>query len=456
MTFNSIGRSERASARIFRSHGLEPFVKVLGPDLFPKVPKGAIRPFTVLIPEIVFWLMVTVALGDGAMTAAVINFWSPLRAIFPNLLAKPVTEEAFCMARGSLPLDFFKGVFDRVCSRFHDNFGSRYLWRGFRLWGIDGTVVNLPQSRRLREVFGTHSNGSATSKCPQGLLVGLVGLYNGVCRDFLLVPLTKGEQFCAQTLSRRLRRGDLVIMDRNFANYEIFASVLHSEADFLIRLPAKRFHKQKRQPTPSRRSTEWYLSLSLPTSVRQDYPTLPAILRLRITQYQMPGFRPSWLITSLLDTEEYPYEEIVPLYHERWRHETTYREWKHTLQISNLRSKSVQGILKELYVQVTLNNSIRWIQAEAGSPYQRPVDMQFRNAKRLILSFIPPMAIASTDDWLRMYRALLKAIAGQKIAHRPGRSYPRPNDQRPRYKGNGIYAKPARLITSEEIRRAVI
>lgn len=456
MSLNSIGISKRPAVEIFRSHGLEPFRKILTPDLFQGTTQRLTRAFTILIPEVVFWLMVTVALGDGAMAAAVMTFWSPIRAIFPCLPAEPVTEEAFCIARRLLPLAIFRRLFDSVASRFHDKFGSWHLWHGFRLWGVDGSVIDLPPSPQLREVFGTPSNGHSSSKHPQALLVGLVGLFNGLCRDFLLVPLKKGEQWCARALCGLLGPGDLLLMDRNFADYQSFSSVLHRGAEFLIRLPAKRFHRCKRERTPSGRRDEWYVTLRLPTSVRKAYPSLPPFLTLRILQYQMPGFRPSWLITSLLDTEKYPYEAIVSLYHERWRHETAYREWKHTLQISNLRSKLPQGILKELLVQLTLNNAIRWMQAEAGGPHKRPVDLQFLSAKRLIINFIPAMAIAPAKDLSKMHSILLKAIASKVILVRPGRSYPRPHDQIPRYKGNGIYARLSRLVKYEEAKRAVI
>ena len=82
-------------------------------------------------------------------------------------------------------------------------------------------------------------------------------------------------------------------------------------------------------------------------------------------RYQRKGFRPSHLITSLLDVAAYPHAELENLYHERWRHETIHREWKYTLAMSNLRSLTPKGIRKEIYVQLTINNALRWIMVEA-------------------------------------------------------------------------------------------
>ena len=34
--------------------------------------------------------------------------------------------------------------------------------------------------------------------------------------------------------------------------------------------------------------------------------------------YQLPGYEPQFLLTSLIDAKAYPAEEIIELYHERW------------------------------------------------------------------------------------------------------------------------------------------
>ena len=131
---------------------------------------------------------------------------------------------------------------------------------------------------------------------------------------------------------------DLLLADRNFPDLATFAAVLARGADFLFHLPARRYCQYRRLPTASGRAQEWYVYLPLPAALRRQYPQLPVRLQVRVLEYQRPGFRVSWLITSLLDTRLYRYGELVALYHQRWRQETCHREWKHTLQLSNLRS----------------------------------------------------------------------------------------------------------------------
>lgn len=456
MLDKDIGKWRTYATEILRSHGLTPFRKILTPDLFQSILPCSPRSSTLLIPEVVFWLMATVALGDGAMAAAAVSFWATLRATLPYLASEPVSEEAFCIARKSLPLRFFRQLFEQVLARFDREMPHHYRWKGFRLLGIDGMDLELPYSSLLQETYPAASNQYGPRQRPQARLVGLVGLWDGLCHGFRLVPTKYSEQRCARILIRALKPADLLLADRNFPDFHTMAMVVSRGADFLFHLPSNRFGKLPGQLTRSKRTDEWYVVLNSSKSLKKKCPYLPASLKARIIKYQIPGFRHSWLITSLLDTEKYPYEQMVTLYHERWRHETAHREWKYTLQIGNLRCKSSQGIVKEVLVQMTLNNVIRWIMAEAAGDGYRPVDLQFLASKRLILAAIAVMSVAGTTHLPQIYRNLLESIAQMTILVRPGRKYPRRFDESPRYKGHGKSVIPAKLPLSKEVHHAFI
>lgn len=456
MSTRVIGKTLSKATKILRTHGLTPFRNILTPDSFREALPGTPPPKTTLVPEVVFWLMATVALGDGTMAGCIAAFWASLRAVLPWLPLAAVTPEAFCTARARLPLRFFFRLFADVVGRFTKRFDSPHRWKGRRLLGIDGTDVDLPLHTHLRRIFPAASNQHGPSGPPQARLVGLVGLWDGVCYAFRWTPLSVGEQDSARRLLRGLGPDDLVLDDRNFADKATFAAALSCGANLLTHMPSNRFLKLPRTPTPSRRKDEWYTFLKLSPELRQQYPQLGPQIQVRILQYQLPGFRPSWLITSLLDPTEFPYEELVGLYHERWRQETFHREWKHSLQLSNLRSHSAQGLLKEVLVQLTLNNLIRWIMAEAAPPPLGPVNLSFLEAKRLILASVAAMTAAPVALLPELYRDLLQAIARERIVVRPGRSFPRKWDAKGRPKGHGKTAAPAKLHSTTEDRHAPI
>ena len=445
MPYHSIGQPRSRTVELFRKHGLTALRRVLPPELFEAVWPYPTHPNAVLVPPIVFWLMAAATLSDGTMAAMVLTFWTSLASVSPATRRHSVTEEAFCMARRALPMRFFRALFDAFVRRQDDAHASRWLWHDKRLLGIDGTEVTLPLDKGLLTVYRPASNNRGACKHPQALLVGLVGLWSGLCYNFVLVPQAQAEQWCACWLSRYLRPSDLLLADRNFACYEIMARVVHRGADFLFRLPVGRFHRLARRLTNSGRRDEWLVDLKLPAALRKRCPHLPAVVTVRVLEYQIPGYRVSWLITSLTDARTYSYDEVVSLYHQRWNQETMHREWKHTLQLSNLRSHSPRGLCKEVFVQLTLNNAVRAMQAEALPFDEKPLSLKFLDTKRLVADAIPTMALAPIAELPATYAGLLRTIATLVIDVRPGRSFPRPNDGKPRNKGHGKLVQPARL-----------
>jgi hypothetical protein len=88
-----------------------------------------------------------------------------------------------------------------------------------------------------------------------------------------------------------------------------------------------------------------------PTSqARKANADLPETLVVRAIKYQIKGFQPQWLLTSLVDAEAYPAKELAALYHERWELELSYDEVKtHMLEREEaLRSKSGESCLRTI------------------------------------------------------------------------------------------------------------
>ena len=122
------------------------------------------------------------------------------------------------------------------------------------------------------------------------------------------------------------------------------------------------------------------------------------------------------------------------------------------------RFAAASGITQEVSavvgVLVTINNALRWVQAQAIEQAQsrrnsamradkrsrtepadlRPVDLQFLETKRLVLASVCVMTVSPLGLLGQLYRELLVEVYCCRIRVRPGRSYPRPGDKRPRNK----------------------
>lgn len=180
-------------------------------------------------------------------------------------------------------------------------------------------------------------------------------------------------------------------------------------------------------------------------ATRQRDPHLPDQIMARLIPYQIPGFRPSWLLTSLLEPPICSREELIDLYHRRWQMETIYREWKHALNIQNLRSHSPSGILKEVFAQIILSNLVRWVMCDATRDTSlHPVDLSYVTALTAVKNALLCMLQSRPGRIAMMYQQLLWTIRSAVIRKRPGRSYPRFYDQ-PQNKGHGTVSVPAKI-----------
>ncbi len=92
----------------------------------------------------------------------------------------------------------------------------------------------------------------------------------------------------------------------------------------------------------------------LPIEAKEEFAALPLDLVLREVHYyiHIPGFRTKQvtLVTTLLDTIEYPIQELLRLYDSRWQVEINLDHLKTTLGMEQLRGKTPNMVRKEIYV----------------------------------------------------------------------------------------------------------
>lgn len=182
---------------------------------------------------------------------------------------------------------------------------------------------------------------------------------------------------------------------------------------------------------------------------------LPSSIRLRVIDYQIPGFRPSAVVTNVLDPKRISREAWVHLatkddegrlrltqglYHRRWEIETTFFELKVTQGMEGgLRSRTPQGIAYEVAGHVLLYLLVRWLIVDAAEAAGvDPLRISFKAALGELLDMLPSLIVASPRHVARvLLPRLLSRIASHLVAFRPGRRYPRPHDGKIRNKGHG-------------------
>lgn len=198
---------------------------------------------------------------------------------------------------------------------------------------------------------------------------------------------------------RHLNAGDLIVADRGLISFAHAALMLKEGLCFCIRLPGQfvvegkgRGARVKLRGLGRQDMLVRWRKCGRPTWMsRRRFASLPETLILRQIAYRLhrKGFRTTWayLITDRLDPQLYPAQELLELYDKRWQVEVNFRDLKRSLDMHHLRSRSVQGIRKELAAMVILYNLIRLTILRSAQTQKVSADrISFKDAMDWLLS----------------------------------------------------------------------
>ena len=151
-------------------------------------------------------------------------------------------------------------------------------------------------------------------------------------------------------------------------------------------------------------------------------------VRVKGSCYQK-GFRVRQVtvITTLLDPQRYPAEQILRAYLRRWRLEMCLDDLKTTLQMDFMRGRSPQMVQKEMYTRLIAHNLVRCLMAQAASRHEVPLErLSFKGSLDALRHFAQAMAHArSKAKRQRLWERLLQTLSRDLVPERPGRREPR-------------------------------
>jgi DDE family transposase len=133
------------------------------------------------------------------------------------------------------------------------------------------------------------------------------------------------------------------------------------------------------------------------------------------------------LVTTLLDPQLYPAQEILQAYLRRWRLEMCLDDLKTTLKMDLLRSRSPEMAQKEIHLRLIAHNLIRCTMAQAAREHQAPLErISFKGSLDALRHFSQAIAGARSKMKRRkLWAQLLETLSTDLVPHRPGRREPR-------------------------------
>jgi hypothetical protein len=267
------------------------------------------------------------------------------------------------------------------------------FYRDLRVISVDGTTLEVADETGNREAFGVPGTQQGQTGYPQIRCVGLLENGTHVLFGVALGGYKDSEVSLAHKAIQNLKPGMLCLADRGFSGYPLWQAASQTGAQMLWRIP-----KNRKLPVLQRFKDGSYLSQisPAPATLKKMSDKTATAITVRVIDYCLPGVadaEPVYrLITTLLDSEQYPAVELAVLYHERWSIETTFAEIKTTLKGADivLRSKTPELVRQEFWGLLLAHHVARKLMLEAALSRQRTPDvLSFKHSLTLIRRKLP-------------------------------------------------------------------
>ena len=376
----------------------------------------------------VLHMIVSAIWPDDSFIASWQLTWSAFAANNPCFAGQSPHNGSVVKARKRLPLQVWKNIVQWLCQQAQINSEAVAYWRSHRVVSVDGTCLTLTDEPELCKQFGISKGNYGDRKYPLVRLVCLCLTEAMTVINYRLGGYRDDENALLAPILKTLRKGDLLVGDRHFAGANLYWHYMQNGLEYLTRAH-QRLKISHLKKLWSYNANDFVARLKIGDAYRRKNPEMPKYIRARFIRVQVSnhGHRKSiWLITSLLDAECYPADEIAGLYQKRWRIETLFDQLKIKGGADLLRSKTTDGVHKEVAARICAINIVRIIMlqaAEAGG-----VDVMrisFVGTVRTIIAFAPVIALQPVWQLPMIYKAMLREIASHLVPERPGRLEPR-------------------------------
>lgn len=323
--------------------------------------------------------------------------------INPSLSIKVAGKSGISQARTRLGWEPLRELHDQIVQPIALPATRGAWYRSWRVVSLDGSTLDVADEQSNVRAFGRPGASRGASAYPQLRFVSLVENGTHVLFGTQMGAYRTGETSLAKSVLPALRAGMLCLADRQFFGYECWTQAVGTGAQLLWRLKSHaRLACEKRLADGS------YLSTLYPSDKDRRHRTQG--IAVRVIEYRLvgvPGAEPLYrLVSSLLDPEQAPAEELAALYHERWEIETALDELKTHLRGAKivLRSKTADLVRQEFYGLLLAHFAIRGLMHEAAlTANEDPDQLSFVHAVRVVrrklatFHAIPPSATAEVS-----------------------------------------------------------
>lgn len=277
---------------------------------------------------------------------------------------------SYCEARQRLPIELFQALLGRMGDsirnmKINTKVGADHPVLSRRILMLDGSTFSMPDIRPLLEYFGMPAGQAPGVGYPLAKFMAVLDYATGMFLHVAVMHHCVHDMAGAQTVRPLLKRGEIIVADAAFCSFVHLCQLRDGGVDAILRLHQRRPKRagvQQWNRPPADQRPAWI-------SIEQ-WEAFPLSIRVRVVKHTIrrDGFRNQvfYIATTLLDKEQWADDLVADIYAKRWNIETCFDHIKTTMNMSVLKCKTVDGILKELAVYMIVYNMVRLAMLQAA------------------------------------------------------------------------------------------
>jgi len=414
----------------------EVFERFIPHTLLKPEPAGAMSRRRLFSKENTFWAFLSQVLDADGGCKEVIRKLQAYVSIKGGKVPSSSTA-SYCTARTKLDEQMLSAILDHTADQLEDLPETGVL-NNRRVIVVDGTGVTMPDTPENQDVWPQPSSQKPGCGFPSARILACFSLETGALLSYATGNKKSHELRQFRQPWSLFKPGDIFLGDKGFCSYFDQARLKGKGIDSVITLARRapvRAAKSLKVLGPDDLLIAWprpkyTAKLSYSKDAWNELPEELRLRQIRVT-VKHPGFRTQgfYIITTLLDAEPYPAEDLAELYFKWWDVELFFRDIKTTMGMDVLRCRTPQMIRKEILMHFIAYNGVRRLMYEAAEETDIEVrKVSFKGSLQALRSWEPHLNQAKISQAERFRFAMTNT----PLLQRPGRSEPRCVKRRPK------------------------
>ena len=332
-----------------------------------------------------------------------------------------ITRQAFSKQRTYIHPIVFKEISKQYLLEinYHKNYDFFKTYKGFRLFGGDGSDFEIPDFEEVRKEFQIKDT-EKYRKPAQAKFSSIMDLLNGFILDGIIGNYKQAELPLMHKNIENIQdlitpEKSIFIFDRGYNAMELYTNIMSMNSYFIVRLKDRNYIDDRYKITEN--DSEIQLEITKDRlkkfhnkNLKEKYSKIKH-LNLRILTITLENGTTESLLTNILD-KNFTIEDFQKLYNLRWGIETNYNTMKNRLNIENYTGKRKITIKQDIYSKFLKYNIFQYYRIYFNllinrTKRQKGIKQEYKvnqaHLIRKLKKYLPIMILNPTKEIIRKY-----------------------------------------------------